>query len=63
MNKMLLMLPDFLALTLKATHLADLFSQSYSSTSKIPHVGRHGRVKIHALNDGRWHMKFHRSRV
>lgn len=29
----------------------------------IPHKGRRRQPRPHAPNDGRWHMKFHRSRV
>lgn len=36
---------------------------STGSTPKIPHHRRHSGLRIHAPNDGRWHMKFHRSRV
>ena len=36
-----------------------------SSRSRTPKIGRNGgrRQRVHAPNDGRWHMKYHRSRV
>ena len=56
-----LLLLAVMAATQKALHMVDLAESRYSSTPSMPHIGHHGRVRLHAPNDGHWHMKFHRS--
>jgi hypothetical protein len=53
---------QILAAIQKALHLADLATPSSSGTPSIPHSKNHKRMRAHAPNDGRWHMKYHRSR-
>ena len=34
----------------------------YGSQRGLPHNGHHGKQRLRAPNDGRWHMKYHRRR-
>ena len=52
-----------LAAMQKALNFAGLNAPPSARTPRIPHHGGRGRTRAHAPNDGRWHMKFHRSRV
>lgn len=63
MKNIWMMLPAILAAMGKSLHLINLDSSRYSRTPNIPHTSHRKRVRAHAPNDGRWHMKFHRSRV
>ncbi len=63
MNKMLLILPTLLAAVGKSLHLIDIAASRYSSTPNMPHSKGRSRTRLHAPNDGHWHMKFHRGRV
>ena len=49
-------------LSIKGFAQGFLTAPSSSRTPSLPNRGRHRRAKVHAPNDGRWHMKFHRSR-
>ena len=42
--------------------LKGLRSASSSGRRGLPHNSRHGKQRLHAPNDGHWHMKYHRSR-
>lgn len=49
---------------LSARRMIDAITAPPSSrTPQIAHYKRPHRYRPHAPNDGRWHMKFHRSRA
>lgn len=41
--------------------LADI-RERFDSTPNMPHRHPYHRTKVHAPNDGHWHMRFHRRR-
>ena len=58
------LLAAILTMTQRSLLLTNLGAPGHPSrTPNMPHTGRHYRARAHAPNDGRWHMKFHRSRV
>lgn len=65
MNKATMMLVAAISIAAATSryigHMFD-YEGGRSNTPSFPH-NRRRRDRSHAPNDGRWHMKFHRSRV